>query len=125
MSFSALSSAADATETLPYDWTGIYLGAQVGKAEGDASYENIANDAVYAGDVDGWIYGARAGYRHQINIIVVGISTDLNGSDVGGRGDDGFDGAFFDVNWFGSIDAQVGFSLERLLIYGIGGVAFA
>ena len=30
-----------------------------------------------------------------------------------------------DIKWFGSVNAKAGYAMDRLLVYGIGGIAFA
>ena len=85
----------------------------------------LLNAAVYDGGIDGAFVGARGGFRQQLDMLVLGVSAEINGAGISGSGDDGLDGAHFDVNWFGSLDVQAGLAFDRLLVYAIGGVAFA
>jgi outer membrane immunogenic protein len=108
-----------------YNWSGFYLGAQIGYAWGNADRVNtlgFANDF----DFDGVIGGIHAGYNHQINNWVLGVEGDIEIS--GADGDDSGVGGSVDTieaQWLGSIRARVGYAFDRTLVYVTGGIAFA
>ncbi|TGP39452.1 porin family protein, partial [bacterium M00.F.Ca.ET.230.01.1.1] len=57
---------------------------------------------------------------------VIGAEADLNYASIDGTADAGPAGTFgTDVKWFGSINAKAGYAADRVLLYGIGGIAFA
>ena len=83
-------------------------------------------------DVSGFIGGAHAGYNFQFGTFVVGIEGDVDFS--GAEGDNDFrangdvttvGNLSLDVNWQASLRARAGVAVDRFLIYGTGGVAFA
>ena len=125
--------AADAYVDPGYDWTGFYLGAQVGydwldnevtlAPNGGAAYNTTKVNA------DGFIGGLNAGYNWQTNNVVFGIEGDL---EFKGIDDDYNIGAPFaattgtiESNFQGSVRGRLGYALDRTLIYGTGGVTVA
>jgi len=109
------------------DWSGFYIGANVGYGWGTVEYDSFAvDDDEY--DVDGWLFGVQAGANAQFDSIVVGIEGDiawsgLSGTDVIDAGP--IDYVERDINWIGTVRGRLGFAAENFLIYGTAGVAFA
>jgi len=107
-----------------YDWTGAYIGAQVGYGWADIDRSTGAFDNSY--DANGLLAGVHLGYNHQIDQFVIGIEGDIDWADL--DGDDAGAGGTIDAtdfNWTGSIRARLGYAFDRLLVYGTGGIAFA
>lgn len=130
-----------------YNWTGWYVGGNIGFGWGDAdtSYTPLPT-AVGFGDLlpttlglhpDGVIGGIQAGYNWQINSWVLGIEADFQGSDM----HDSVLGPIIQNNgilrpgsaltasektdWFGTLRGRVGFTvIDTLLVYGTGGLAY-
>ena len=111
-----------------FNWTGGYVGGQVGYLWGDG---NFTSDAGIA-DVgpDGWLGGIYVGYNYQMaNNVVLGVDADFawTGADdsstafVGlapvGRLDT-------ELQWEGAVRARLGYAIDRFLPYVAGGVAF-
>ncbi len=119
----ALGAGSVAAQDQVPDWSGLYVGIFGGAAEGDALYANIANSTRYEGDIAGALFGARAGYRYQFSPVVLGVSASAAVANIDGRGTDGVDSANYDVSWLATVDAQLGLSADRLLIYGVAGGA--
>jgi outer membrane immunogenic protein len=99
---------------VPDDWTGFYLGVIGGYAVGTAD-----TDAVGDIDADGFDIGGYAGANWQWGNVVVGAEADIfypfrDGASGGVTADQG-------VN--GSLRGRLGYSLDRFLVYGTGGVA--
>ncbi len=105
-------------EAQDYDWSGAYLGANLGLGfRGD--FDNDANLDLDTGF--GFIGGGVAGYNHQINKFVVGVETDVNYTTLGA--DAGTLEA--DLNLLGSATARIGYTpVDRVLTYFEGGYAF-
>lgn len=114
--------------TQSFQWTGFYLGAQIGYAWGDAShsFSNFAPSG--SSDPDGWIGGGHIGYNFQSGQLVFGIEADIEGG--------GVDGSFInnagltsvgttDLNWQGSLRGRLGVAADRTLFYLTAGWAFA
>lgn len=91
------------------EWTGFYLGGQVGNLDADAS--NGANG-------DDTSYGVHAGYNHDFGRFVLGGEVDYDKTDVS-------------LGNAGSIDSvlrgkvKAGYDFGRVLAYVTGGVARA
>ncbi|MGB3899418.1 MAG: outer membrane protein [Mesorhizobium sp.] len=106
-----------------YDWSGPYLGVQVGYGAGEFLADfGPANLSI---DVDGFVAGGYAGWNFQNGNFVYGLETDFNYSDVkksvsilGVDGKTGFD-------WYGSTRARVGLAVDRFLPFATVGVAYA
>lgn len=132
LGFAALSPAlaADAMVEIPQDlspsfsWTGGYVGIQAGYGWADVDRSTGAFDNSY--EADGFLVGVHAGYNHQWGSLVLGIEGDIEYSGVSGN-DGGVGGTTdaVDIGWMGSLRARAGFAVDRALIYGTGGVAFA
>ena len=118
--------------TSVYDWTGFYIGGQVGYQWGSATapYQSPAGSGAYNGhqaaaNQSGAVGGLDAAYQYQFNSMVLGIAGDIEFSGVSGSdGGSGGDVNALDNNWQGSIRANLGYAFNRFLVYGTGGVAF-
>ena len=117
-----------------YNWSGVYVGAQVGYAWGDSELELLEDPVTSNPEPDGILGGAYLGYNAQLgNGIVVGAEADfafadLHDSDgVFGPGGVPLDDQSFevDVNWTAAVRARIGYAAGRFLPYIAGGVAFA
>jgi len=110
-----------------YNWTGFYLGAQLGGEFGTAYYNVPWNGFSRSISNSGVFGGGFAGYNYQIGSLVLGLQGEFNGSGVTGSK---FDPAFGEtINarqaWLASIDGRLGYSFNQFLVYAIGGVAFS
>ena len=121
----------------PVNWTGFYVGGVVGAAAG-------RTDIGFVGDggtkpwVLGGLGGIEAGYNYQFsNNWVLGVegdvvATNLRGARTAGTADGlpapGFSPALYTAqdrtNWMATVTGRLGYSYERTLWYGKGGVAF-
>jgi outer membrane immunogenic protein len=103
-----------------FNWTGFYAGVQTGYAWGDA---DVAGDFVGDDyDVDGWLLGGFAGFNFEISSFVAGIEADLEWVNADGDNDVG---SSTDLSWQGSLRGRLGIALDRVLLYGTGGLAIA
>jgi len=109
-----------------FDWSGLYIGGQVGYAWGTATHTVPPGPGVDF-DVNGVIGGGHAGFLWQTGPAVFGAEADFNGSGVDGD-DGGFGGALdkTKLRWAGSVRGILGFTPwdPRWLVYGTGGFAF-
>lgn len=110
-----------------YDWTGVYLGVQIGYAWGDAEHTfdiQTPGDS----DPDGILGGFHIGYQTQGGAWVYGIEGDFDYTDVDGDfnnpGELGSSGST-DINYQGTLRFRLGHAADRLLVYATGGAAFA
>lgn len=137
-----------------YDWTGPYLGVNLGQGRNarfdlDAALEVDPNSTFFpagvaggtfptarAFDGDGWVGGIQGGYNWQAGMFVLGGELDVQLSDVsssisipnapGGAtaNPDGFTDLNFEVDYFATARARAGVALDRVLLYATGGVAY-
>jgi outer membrane immunogenic protein len=134
---SGYASAADAVveeivvEAPPvFNWTGAYIGAQVGYLWGEGDF--VSEDGSTAEpEPDGWLGGIYVGYNYQLdNNVVIGADADFawtGADDSAAAFDDGGDpiGSFdTDLDWEGAVRARLGYAVDRFLPYVAGGVAF-
>jgi outer membrane immunogenic protein len=109
-----------------YNWTGFYVGGDVGGGWGDHDRNLVPNTFANSYHSSGFIGGAHAGYNWQIDTFVLGIETDFNGTTI--KGDDGGAGGTLDqtkVKWLGSTRGRLGYAWDRFLVFATGGLAYA
>lgn len=109
-----------------FDWTGYYAGLQAGYGWGQADIEGTSGPPFStSSNPTGGFVGGYVGGLWQFNQAVVGGEAELNYASIGGSSSPGAGNSFgSDVRWFGSVDAKAGFAMDRVLIYGVGGLAF-
>src|SRR5215469_8772396 len=69
------------------NWTGFYLGGQVGGAFGTARKDFVQGTTTGDFDVSGVIGGGTAGYNQQFGLLILGLEADISGSGVKGDTD--------------------------------------
>jgi len=114
-----------------YNWTGFYLGGQIGDGWG-TSFQMGANGFGNTGNyrITGVVGGGTAGYNWQFNPSwVVGIETDFSGAGiVGTTGSSSTYGCIAGcenrIEWFGTVRGRVGYAFNSVLFYGTGGFAY-
>jgi len=118
-----------------FTWTGFYAGVQVGHTwgEGRGSLTDAAGPFLIGDyDTDGFVGGVHAGFNYQVGSFVAGVEADLEGAGIEGEvvstnvalAGDRFTGRS-EVNFQGSLRARLGVAIDRVLVYGTAGVAFA
>ena len=110
------------TEESAVNWTGLYLGANVGY--GWAS----VGTALGSNDLNGIIGGGQIGYNWQTGPLVLGIEGDFQGSGES-RSDSGTIGAIpFTVDqnipWFATLRGRIGYAFGPTMFYFTGGGAW-
>ncbi|TJW62740.1 MAG: porin family protein, partial [Mesorhizobium sp.] len=124
----AADLGADLPMTAPgFDWTGYYAGLQGGYGWGSSDMSSTGGAPFSASpDLNGGFIGGHVAGLWQFDQAVLGAQADLNYSSVNGAADLGLgDSAGAEIKWFGSVDAKAGYAMDRVLVYGIGGIAFA
>jgi outer membrane immunogenic protein len=130
-----------------YSWTGCYVGGHVGwgwgrkdVAPGVVDLGPPFGDFDFAGfrtDVDGFLGGVQAGCNYQLNPSwVIGVEGQFSWMDIKG---DTFRDPFLlgkaaatnearfsaQVDWIATLAARIGYTWDRWMLYGKGGVAWA
>lgn len=109
-----------------YDWTGLYVGGNGGYGFATASVTGTlgALSATESENLSGFVGGVQAGADYQMGPAVVGIEADFDGSTqsltVTAPGITGTD----KIPWLGSVRAVGGFAINRVFVYGTGGLGF-
>lgn len=128
--------AEDFKQPVPFDWTGAYVGGQVGYARGDSTGGAYPLAAGVPGigsiDPDGFIGGIHAGFNHQFsNSVVFGLEGEINHSNIDGASalyQGGIllpnNSATAKMSWNGAVRARAGYAIDRFLPYIAGGVSF-
>jgi outer membrane immunogenic protein len=146
----ATPASAQPPASSVFDWTGFYLGANVGgawkKERSTLSIENDANNyfnpAVVPevqdhGSVDfndsGFTGGVQLGYNRQMGSFVWGVELDFNYLDLSTRRGSTFRYSTTntpytltvqeDTDWLLTARPRVGWALDRFLLYLTGGIA--
>lgn len=95
-----------------FNWTGFYIGAHAGYGWGDTTFT----------DTDGWFGGGQIGVNYQFAPNWVwGVEADLSGADISGS--NGVDR--FKTDMFGTARLRLGYTVDRFMVYGTGGLAWA
>jgi outer membrane immunogenic protein len=133
-----------------YNWTGFYIGGNVGYGWYDRSSTLVAPDATsvtffgpalaagalpaaYGINPSGAIGGVQAGYNWQFNNVVVGLEADFQGSGVKGSTTLNTTVAPFNpitataterLDYFGTARGRLGYAANTALFYVTGGLAY-
>jgi outer membrane immunogenic protein len=115
-----------------FTWTGFYVGVNAGYGWNNNDYTVVTPAgtvlAVSGQDDGGFVGGAQAGFNYQMGSFVVGVETDLQYADIGGRGMftvGGFNYYTDDSdNYFGTVRARLGLAMDRALLFATGGFAY-
>jgi outer membrane immunogenic protein len=137
----------------PWNWTGFYVGGNVGYGWGKSD-EHISAlqssqgfsggfwslDATDSNKVNGLVGGAQAGYNWQIRNLLLGLEADIQGS--GQTHTSTLSAALIDpgigtgnnpvsitdtskLDWFGTVRGRLGvLASDRWLVYATGGLAY-
>ncbi len=112
-----------------YDWSGFYVGGNLGYGEADfdglADGDQIPVTGSQLNGVDGLVGGGHIGYNVQVEQLVLGVEGDFMFMDWSASADDGID-TFVDVSvdMLASIRGRMGLAFDRLFVYGTAGLAF-
>jgi outer membrane immunogenic protein len=132
VAFAGAASAADmparmATKAVPfvqmYNWTGFYVGGNLGYGWG-----RLSDDTGSSQSVNGLIGGGQIGYNWQMNSLVFGVEADIQASGQKAS-QTGFIGATpvtvsERIRYFGTVRGRLGYAWDRTLLYVTGGWAY-
>jgi outer membrane immunogenic protein len=139
---------APAMVAAPANWSGLYIGGNVGYGWGNGNTDFVFLPAPTNFEIDnttlnskskGAIGGAQIGYNWQMGAIVTGLEADIQGSGIKGsarlspiffnEGDPVVPGSFLSsdqkLSWFGTLRGRLGATVTPdLLLYATGGLAY-
>ena len=104
-----------------FNWTGGYVGANVGYRWLNADASNGALPASSSPDSSSAAGGLQAGYNWQMNQFVFGVETDFGY----GSSSKTENGLGVKQTWEGTTRARAGVAVDRFLVYGTAGVAYS
>lgn len=114
--------APAAYSSLPYNWTGPYIGlgggydrTQGAATTGPAGRKSTRSRAAF---------GGYAGYNIQLGPIVYGLEADAALLSSGSKSNALAGAAKVRERYDGSVRARAGYAIDRWLVYGTGGFAF-
>jgi|SRR5882672_1706430 len=113
------------TGTMASNWTGLYMGINVGYGSNDTSFDATGFTGDNSTSASSILGGAQIGYNYQFAPhLVVGLETDYNRTGI--KSTNAFGNTGLDVSqpWFGTTRLKAGVPTGNLLIYGTGGVAY-
>jgi outer membrane immunogenic protein len=141
---SAAAFAADLTQPVykapppappPYNWTGFYIGANIGGAWSTGTITDTVTGASLSTDSSGFIGGGQVGFNYQISNWVLGVEWDMDGTTL--RKTSGAVATAFgtlqasaNTDWISTLTGRVGLAFDRglfvdhSLIYVKGGGAW-
>jgi outer membrane immunogenic protein len=140
-----MATAADMPTKAPayapvamYNWTGFYLGGQVGGGwasntvthvdGGTAFPAGFVDNAITSSGILGGVYG---GYNYQINQFLIGIDGDYSFASLTGSGPDvspvngDIDNHSDKVKWLSTVTGRLGYVNNNWLFFGKGGWGWA
>jgi outer membrane immunogenic protein len=124
-----------------YNWSGIYIGANGGYAFGTSSWSDPGT-AIPAGlglpagaistanfSPNGWLAGGTIGGNYQFwGGAVLGLEGDFDWTNINGTTTNApcaFSGCETKADWLSTVRGRAGWAIDRVLLYGTGGAAFA
>ena len=106
-----------------FTWTGFYIGLNAGAAISNSRYGFAPFGADQKAGGVAFTGGGQIGYNWQTGPLVLGVETDINYRGASGN-NNGFGSIGTSAGYFGTARARVGYAIDRLLIYGTGGLAY-
>jgi outer membrane immunogenic protein len=121
-----------------YNWTGFYLGGEVGGAWATSQTTDITGGPSFpAGTVDnpisytGILGGVYGGFNYQFNQIVIGLDGDYAWASIAGTGSDistvnaHINEHSDNINWIATATGRIGYAMNNWLLFAKGGWAWA
>ena len=135
--FAGAASAADLPVKAPplmaplpiaYNWTGFYVGADIGYGWGSTDHTFSNGSPAGNSDPNGVLGGGFVGYNYQVASWVFGLEGDIEGSGMSGSFSNvtmGSSTATAKLTLDASVRGRIGFAWDRALLYVTGGGALA
>jgi opacity protein-like surface antigen len=126
------AQAADLSPRMPafapaaFNWTGIYIGGQLGGAWTSGSWADPFSGLGTTSSATGIIGGGQIGANYQLgSSFVLGVEGDFTVMSLNNSATDasGFVNTT-NLKWTSTITGRAGFAVNCVLVYGKGGVAF-
>jgi outer membrane immunogenic protein len=115
-----------------YDWSGFYVGANIGGAWDNSTATNTALNGTFVSSGTssntGVIGGGQIGYNYMLlPNFLLGVEADVDGTSLNGAvlSNDGSNQHSSKLDAFGTVRGRVGFTQNNWLFYGTGGFAWS
>lgn len=100
----------------PYNWNGVYAGVHTG-----GSFDRFQGASKKSRNEI--LLGGQLGYNLQLGGLVTGIEADVSMNGLG-KGAKRAAGTSADMRYVSTYKARAGIAFDRVLVYGLGGVAY-
>jgi len=132
----AADMAVKAPPPSPYNWTGIYIGGQIGSVRDSAGWFEDASGGAFAGFKDdsvkasSWLAGAQAGYNYQAGWAVFGVQADASGANMSTSSSCFlefpaiFQTCSTSIKALGTVTGRIGAAFDKSMVYVLGGWAW-
>ena len=103
-----------------YDWTGVYVGANVGYGTGGISDTPAGSTTSSTQSFSGAVAGGQIGVNLQFRNVVFGVEVDGDWSNQQSSGTS----PAVDVPWLATARIRVGYAYDRFVYYATGGAGY-
>ena len=121
--------------SVPFSWTGFYVGGNVGAAWNTGRFDDSADPnrvfqdvPIFDANNSGPIGGLQAGYNYQIGQFVAGVEVGASAAGIDGKTYPTLSNgsAFLQTkqDWLANAGIRLGYAFDRILVYASGGAAF-
>lgn len=128
-SASAGGSLKDGYQEPAFSWTGFYVGSHGGLATGQTSGQTDIGGLFVINtdyDMNGGLWGGHIGYNKQMGQTVLGIEGSLSAVDLNGSTACVLIlNCARSVDWLAMVVGRIGIAMDRSMVYGLAGVAWA
>jgi outer membrane immunogenic protein len=105
-----------------YNWTGFYIGGNLGGAWETATISDSFFNASFSNSRSGFIGGGQIGYNWQVSPqFVLGVEWMFDGTDISSSATAAGLSASEKVNWMTTVAARFGYAANNWLFYGKAG----
>lgn len=111
-------TASAAVATTVANWTGLYIGGNIGYGWGKLTF---ANGGMRPSGING---GGQIGYNYQVDNFVLGIEGDFQGADHHDRSTSPIETEDMKFDWYATVRGRVGVAFGSFMPYVTGGVVF-
>jgi outer membrane immunogenic protein len=107
---------------LPYNWTGLYIGANGGYGWSRVKGEGLGVSRSF--DMNGPLAGGQIGFNYQAGVFVLGTEFDGQWANIKGTHVDGTDVNNVNMRGFATGRGRIGLAFDNVLVFGTGGAAY-